>query len=46
MIDGIGDTQINSIKSFFKNSTNLKFIYELEKANLIYTSVTISSANP
>tara|TARA_B100000674_G_scaffold423312_1_gene375833 strand:+ start:273 stop:644 length:372 start_codon:yes stop_codon:yes gene_type:complete len=31
MIDGIGDTQINSIKSFFKNSTNLKVLYELEK---------------
>ena len=31
IIDGIGDTQINSIKSFFKNSTNLKVLYELEK---------------
>ena len=31
MTDGIGDTQINSIKSFFKNSTNLKVLYELEK---------------
>ena len=30
MIDGIGATQINSIKSFFKNSTNLKVINELE----------------
>ncbi len=31
MIDGIGDTQINSIKSFFNNSTNLKVINELDK---------------
>ena len=31
MTDGIGDTQIKSIKSFFKNSTNLKVLYELEK---------------
>ncbi len=31
MIDGIGDTQINSIKNFFRNSTNLKVLYDLEK---------------
>ena len=30
MIDGIGDTQINSIKNFFKNSTNLEVLNELE----------------
>ena len=28
-IDGIGETQINSIKNFFSNKTNLKIIYEL-----------------
>tara|TARA_A100001015_G_scaffold279393_1_gene340541 strand:+ start:970 stop:2991 length:2022 start_codon:yes stop_codon:yes gene_type:complete len=31
-IDGIGETQINSIKNFFKNSTNLHVLENLEKA--------------
>ena len=30
-IDGIGDTQIKSLKIFFSNSTNLKVINELQK---------------
>tara|TARA_B100001063_G_scaffold237973_1_gene259501 strand:+ start:1228 stop:3258 length:2031 start_codon:yes stop_codon:yes gene_type:complete len=30
-IDGIGETQINSIKNFFLNTTNLKIINELNK---------------
>ena len=30
-IDGIGETQINSIKEFFKNDTNLKVINKLNK---------------
>ena len=30
-IDGIGETQINSIKGFFSNATNLKVIKELGK---------------
>jgi len=30
-IDGIGETQINSIKSFFYSSVNLKILNELEK---------------
>ena len=30
-IDGIGETQINSIKSFFSNSTNLKVLKDLSK---------------
>ncbi len=30
-IDGIGETQINSIKNFFKNSTNLNVLIKLEK---------------
>ena len=30
-IDGIGETQINSIKNFFKNNTNMKVLNELEK---------------
>ena len=28
-IDGIGETQINSIKNFFSNKTNLQVLYEL-----------------
>ncbi|WP_440914971.1 NAD-dependent DNA ligase LigA [Candidatus Pelagibacter sp.] len=34
-IDGIGGTQINSIKSFFSNETNIKILNELEKVLLI-----------
>ena len=30
-IDGIGETQINSIKNFFKNNTNLQVLQNLEK---------------
>ena len=30
-IDGIGETQINSIKNFFKNNTNLNVLNNLEK---------------
>ena len=30
-IDGIGETQINSLKNFFSNKSNLKIINELEK---------------
>ena len=30
-IDGIGETQVNSIKNFFLNKTNLKVLNELEK---------------
>ena len=30
-IDGIGETQINSIQNFFSNKTNLKILNELEK---------------
>ena len=30
-IDGIGETQINSIKNFFSNKTNLKVLNELRK---------------
>ena len=30
-IDGIGETQVNSIKSFFSNEANLKVLNELEK---------------
>jgi len=30
-IDGIGETQINSIKNFFVNETNLEVLFELQK---------------
>ena len=30
-IDGIGETQVNSIKNFFLNDVNLKILNELEK---------------
>ncbi len=39
-IDGIGDTQINSIKNFFSNNTNLKVLKELIEL------VNIKDANP
>ena len=31
-IDGIGETQVNSLKNFFSNEMNLKVLIELEKA--------------
>jgi len=34
-IDGIGETQANSIKSFFSNKTNLKVLNELEKVLVV-----------
>ena len=37
-IDGIGITQIQSIKKFFLNKTNLKVLSELEKNLLIKDS--------
>ena len=38
-IDGIGETQIDSIKNFFSNTTNLKVIRELEKTLNILNAV-------
>ena len=32
-IDGIGETQINSIKNFFLNNKNIKILNELENFN-------------
>ena len=40
-IDGIGETQINSIKNFFSNATNLKVIKELLKILNIQNAVEI-----
>ena len=42
-IDGIGETQINSIKSFFSNSENLKVLRELRQVLKIKDALFISS---
>ncbi len=34
-IDGIGETQVNSIKNFFLNNTNIKILNELDKVLII-----------
>ena len=34
-IDGIGETQVNSIKSFFSNKTNIRVLNELEKVLVV-----------
>ena len=34
-IDGIGETQVNSIKTFFQNNTNINILIELEKVLII-----------
>ena len=39
-IDGIGETQINSIKNFFANNTNMKVLNELEKELIVKDVVT------
>ncbi len=39
-IDGIGETQVSSIKSFFANQINLKVLDELSKILLINNAVT------
>ena len=38
-IDGIGETQVNSIKSFFSNEANLKVLTELEKVLVVKNAV-------
>ena len=43
-IDGIGETQIKSIKNFFLNKTNLKVLFELNK-NLLITNVMLINKN-
>ena len=43
-IDGIGITQIQSIKKFFLNKTNLKVLSELEK-NLLIKDVILTNNN-
>ena len=39
-IDGIGETQVSSMKSFFKNEVNLKVLDELGKTLIIKNAVT------
>ena len=41
-IDGIGETQVNSIKSFFSNEANKRVLNELEKVLLIKDANLIS----
>ena len=41
-IDGIGETQIKSIKNFFLNKTNLKILSELKKKLLILNVVQVN----
>ena len=42
-IDGIGSTQIQSIKKFFFNKINLKVLSELEKNLKIYNAILINN---
>ncbi len=43
-IDGIGETQVNSIKHFFLNNTNIKILNELEKV-LIIKNIEVQKKN-
>ena len=43
-IDGIGETQVNSIKNFFNNQINLNVLNELEKV-LIVKNATVKKNN-
>ncbi len=45
-IDGIGETQINSIKNFFLNDINLQVIIELNKILKIKDSLKINKDGP
>ena len=45
-IDGIGETQINSIKNFFSNNTNIKVINELNKILNIDNAIKIKKDGP
>ena len=38
-IDGIGETQVSSIKSFFSNAANIKVLNELEKVLFIKDAI-------
>ena len=43
-IDGIGETQVNSIKSFFSNDINIKVLKELEKY-LMINNASVKKSN-
>ncbi len=45
-LDGIGETQVNSIKNFFSNKTNIKVISELQKILSIKTSTEAKNDGP
>ncbi len=45
-IDGIGETQINSIKSFFLNKDNLKILNDLSKILSVNHSVDVKKNGP
>ena len=38
-IDGIGETQVNSIKSFFSNKTNIRVLNELERVLIVKNAI-------
>ena len=38
-IDGIGDTQVNSIKNFFSNKMNISILNELDKVLIIKSAI-------
>ena len=38
-IDGIGETQVNSIKSFFSNKSNVRVLNELEKVLVVKNAI-------
>ncbi len=45
-IDGIGETQVSSIKNFFSNETNLEVISQLEKVLVINNSLMQKKNGP
>ena len=45
-IDGIGETQINSIKNFFSNQKNLFILSKLEKILNINNSISLNKNGP
>ena len=45
-LDGIGETQINSIRNFFKNKTNIKILNELNKILSIKNSIKSKKNGP
>ncbi len=45
-IDGIGETQVNSIKNFFSNKTNLNVLNELEKILTVNNAISEKKNGP